>query len=131
MWMRRVTTLALIAVLSPGCSDTCRNRTLATVDAPSGDMSAVLFQRDCGATTDFSTQVSVIKRGEQPSGGGDLFVADSNHGEARSADWGGPWAEVRWIDPQHLLIRYDAKARVFAQAPSAAGIRVSYAKTDR
>jgi hypothetical protein len=91
-----------------------------------GDLQAVLFQRDCGATTGFSSQVSVGNLGEAPSGVGNVFVADTNRGAASAASWGGPWVELRWLSPKNLLVRYDAKARVFTQNESVSGVAVSY-----
>ncbi len=37
----------------------CGNEILKEVRSPTGKMKGVVFQRDCGATTGFSTQVSV------------------------------------------------------------------------
>jgi hypothetical protein len=62
---------------------------------------------------------------------GNVFVADTNHGAASAASWGGPWVELRWLSPQNLLVRYDAKARVFTQNESVAGVTVSYEKVMR
>jgi hypothetical protein len=104
---------------------------VSTAPAPSGELQAVLFQRDCGATTGFSSQVSVTNAGVTPSGGGNVFVADDDRGAASAASWGGPWVELRWLSPQTLLIRYDAKARVFTQNESVSGVRISYEKITR
>lgn len=91
----------------------------------------MLFQRDCGATTDFSTQLSIIEQGESPSGGGNTFRADSDHGAAAVGEWGGPWAEMRWLAPDHLLIRYAAKSRIFEQDDEVSGVKVSYQRVGR
>src|SRR5947208_16689490 len=62
-----------------------------------GALDAVLFQRDCGATTGFSTQVSVVSLGQQsPDEPASAFVADCDHGAAPSASWGGPPAAMAW-----------------------------------
>lgn len=112
---------ALIATAFSGCSDTCQNRTVPRAEAPSGSLKAVLFQRDCGATTGFSSQVSVTDADDVPTGGGNVFVADTDQGTASATTWGGPWVEMRWLSPGNLLIRYDARARVFTQNESVAG----------
>lgn len=114
-----------LLVLLAGCSDVCSNGIISRTDAPGGRHSAVLFQRDCGATTGFSTQVSITDDGTV-SGSGNVFRADDDHGAASDGRWGGPWAEIRWIAPDRLLIRYAAKSRVFQQAESVDGVRVSY-----
>ena len=96
-------------------------------DAPDGVHSAVLFQRDCGATTGSSTQISVLPGGGQPEDIGNLFRADTNHYTGvRVGAWRGPWAEMRWLSPRHLLIRYAAGARLFARTAELDGVRISY-----
>ena len=129
--MGKSAVFTLFAALVTGCSDACQNMAVSTADAPTGDLKAVLFQRDCGATTAFSSQVSVTARDGAPTGAGNVFVTDTNHGAASSAPWGGPWVDLRWLSPKELLIRYDAKARLFAQNESVSGVRVRYEKVDR
>jgi hypothetical protein len=99
---------------------------VARVEAPGGAHRAVLFQRDCGATTGFSTQLSVLRAGEEPTESGNAFIADDGDGSVRAGPWGGPWAEARWLSPRLLLIRYPAGARLFARANEVAGVRISY-----
>jgi len=129
--MRSIVAAALTTTVVTGCSDPCHDSTVSIATAPAGHLKAVLFQRDCGATTGFSSQVSVTATGETPSGGGNVFVADNDHGAAHAASWGGPWVELRWLSPQELLIRHDAKARVFTQNVSVSGVRITYEKVTR
>lgn len=114
-----------------GCSDGCANTLISRADAPDEVHSAVMFERNCGATTGFSTQISVVQRGEEPSGNGNTFRADDDHGAAPAGRWGGPWAEMRWLAPNHLLIRYAAKSRLFEQADEVSGVKVSYEQLAR
>ncbi|MBW3559597.1 MAG: hypothetical protein KY446_10300 [Proteobacteria bacterium] len=127
--MRKIAAL-LLAMWVSSCSAACRNDPVATADAPTGELKAVLFQRDCGATTGFSSQVSLTNDGAL-SAGGNVFIADTNHEAASAASWGGPWVELRWLSPKHLLVRYDADARVFAQNQNVSGVDVSYEKVAR
>jgi len=90
-----------------------------------------MFQRDCGATTGFSTQISVVQRGDEPTGSGNTFRADDDHGAAAAGEWGGPWAEVTWLAPDHLLIRYAAKSRLFEQEGEISGVKISYQQVTR
>ena len=129
--MLRSSILALAVLMCSRCSDTCSNTRISRADAPDGLHSAVMFQRDCGATTGFSTQVSVVAQGEQPSGSGNAFRADDDHGAAAAGTWGGPWAEIRWLAPDQLLIRYAAKSRLFEQEDEVSGIRISYQQVNR
>jgi hypothetical protein len=128
--MFRYGILAAIGIALGGCSDTCSNTQISRADAPDGLHSAIIFQRDCGATTGFSTQVSIVTKGGQPSGSGNIFRADDGHGAAAVGDWGGPWAEQRWLTSDHLLIRYAAKSRLFKQAEQSSGVRISYQEVD-
>jgi hypothetical protein len=121
----------LLILACSACSDTCNNDVQRAAEAPDGEHTAILFQRDCGATTGFSTQVSVLDAGDRPLGGGNVFVADTDRGSAEPASWGGPWADVTWRSPQHLVIRYDARSRVFERAGQISGVRVTYEKVTR
>jgi len=85
-----------------------------------------MFQRDCGATTGFSTQVSILNAGEPLSGPGNVFRADDNHGAARAGGWGGPWAEIKWLSPSHLLVRYAARSRLFKESEHVSGVKIMY-----
>ena len=129
--MRNLASLASAIVLAGGCSDACSNTIVARSDAPDGRHRAVMFQRDCGATTGFSTQVSILDAGDNLSGSGNAFRADDDHGSAAAADWGGPWAEMRWLSPDHLLVRYAARSRLFERGDQVSGVRISYRMVDR
>jgi hypothetical protein len=117
----------LIALLTcAGCSDVCQNTNASRNLSPDGTLAAVLFQRDCGATTGFSTQVSILEPNEIPKGSGNAFIADDDHGAARVGSWNGSWAETKWLAPDHLLIRYAAKSRLFKQNDRVSGVRITY-----
>jgi hypothetical protein len=47
--------------------------------------------------------------------GGNVFVVDSDHGQANAGPGGGPSVTVRWLDSRTLEINYDGRVRVFAQ----------------
>ena len=123
--------LALMAVLASGCSDGCANEVATRVDAPDSRRSAVVFERNCGATTGFSTQISILAARAEPVGTGNVFVADDDHGSAVAASRGGPWAETVWLDADHLLVRYDSRARVFTRNAEMSGVRITYQPVNR
>jgi len=67
-----------------------------------------MFERDCGATTDFSTQVSILgSKDSLPDEAGNIFIADSNHGAITHLK-----IEIRWSSPKQLVISYSPQARV-------------------
>jgi hypothetical protein len=123
----RILSLAVSAclLLLGGCSEGCGNDVIGVATSPDGAHDAVLFQRHCGATTGFSTQISVLPPGEKPSAAGTAFIADGHHGKAAATPWGGPGAELSWLAPGHLLVRYDQNSRVFKRE-DAAGVRITY-----
>lgn len=87
--------------------DLCGNQILRTALSPDGRLKAVVFERDCGATTGFSTQVSVLAAGQKlPNEAGNLFVADNGGGLA-------PTVAVTWTGRRQMLVRYDSFARVY------------------
>lgn len=112
---RRTLSTILLGVILAGClPDLCENEIIKTVASPGGTYKAVVFQRDCGATTDFSTQVSVLPAGTKlPNSGGNVFVGTTARGAAPPGPGGGPVVDVQWINDGRLLVTYDARAEVF------------------
>jgi hypothetical protein len=128
--------ICLIAIfnmgLFHGCvsifdGDPCDNKELQTVNSPNGEHKAIVFQRSCGATTGFSTQISLLKRNKQlPKEGGNIFVADTNHGKAPAGDGGGPAMTIQWLGEQTLSVKYDKRSRVFRCGQSMDGVSILY-----
>lgn len=128
--VHRLAPLAAIALLG-GCADVCQNTAISSSASPDGHRQAVVFLRDCGATTDFSTQVSILRDSGSTTGGGNLFVADGGSASAEPTAHGGPWVEVIWQGPRHLLVRYDSLAEVYKQRDQVAGVEVTYEPVQR
>lgn len=124
--MNLLAALLSTALLTSACAAECRNDSVAEVRSPDGRRAAVLFQRDCGATTGFSTQISIVAAGQVPRAAGNVFVSDGDHGAAAAAPWGGPWAEASWLEDGRLLVRYDARARTFTRESKVDGVDIVY-----
>ena len=129
MYSKRRSVLVLIisvAVVGTACvslAGDCTNIIHREIPAPNGKMKAVIFDRDCGATVGFNTQVSVLPSGAKlPDDGGNVFVADGGHGNGTS----GPYVSVSWTSDGELLVTYDKDARVFHNESSVGNIRVRY-----
>ena len=101
----------------------CGNKIIHEKLSPDQDFKAVVFERDCGATTAFSTQISLLEASESLSGGGNAFVSD---GGQIVEGLNGPWVEIRWLGPSSLEVRYDASARLFEQDENVQSTRISY-----
>lgn len=92
----------------------CGNEKLAEHVSPDGASAVVVFVRNCGATTPFSTQASILRpAAELANDDGTLFSADTDHGRSPAGPGGGPEVRVYWEDARHVLLRHHAKARVF------------------
>ena len=122
--------VVLVPLVNAACLDLasgCGNELLSETRSPDGKLKAIMFQRDCGATTGFSTQISILSVDEKlPNEGGNVFVADSDHGAAPSGRGGGPIVEVHWLNESELLIKHDSRARVFHSEQSLGRVKIRY-----
>jgi hypothetical protein len=99
--------------------------------SPNGRLEAVLFERNCGATTDFATNLSLVKRGNPiPNDAGNLLVADSDQGRAQLEPGHVIRLSVEWVGSDSLIVRYDRRARVFRREGNAHGVSVHYSIID-
>jgi hypothetical protein len=114
-------TVVALSIAARGCLDPCGNKVLVETPSPGNEKRAVLFQRDCGATTDFSIHLSVLNRSEAlPRSAGNVFVADADHGKVAMD------VHTRWESSDHLIVDFPAPARVLQKRERANGVRVSY-----
>jgi hypothetical protein len=105
----------------------CANQMLRTVVSPDGQRKAVVFERNCGATTDFSTQVSILpRRARLRNVAGNTFIADTDHGAAPEGPGSGPEVRVVWESGTRLLIKHHPRARVFRSKRRVASVAVRY-----
>jgi hypothetical protein len=126
---RIVALVAITTLISPlsSCINPCENEVLREVSSPDRSKRAVLFLRGCGATTDDSWQISILGGREKLSDDpGNAFVADTDHGIVRDM-----LLDIDWQSSEKLMIRYPARARVFHQATTISGVRISYEEMSR
>jgi hypothetical protein len=81
-------TIALVVILVPAgvigifmysTSNMCANEIYKEVNSPSQEFKAVIFQRDCGATTSFSTQISIVSKATTlPNESGNILIIDGH-----------------------------------------------------
>jgi hypothetical protein len=94
-----------------GCSP-CSNDVRSHLVSPDGTLEAFVFERSCGVTTPFGTQVSVEPAGDAlPNSEGNVFQIirpDSLAGQPG----GGLGVTVRWLGPRQLEVSYDTRAEV-------------------
>jgi hypothetical protein len=124
---------AMMLVLGPyllvtlAFPDMCGNEPVAEYPSPDRTMKVLVFQRDCGATTGFSTQASLVSAaGKMPTDGGNLFIAGTDHGVSPAGSWGGPTVAVRWEGSHNIVVEHDERARVFKAESRIGDIAIRY-----
>jgi hypothetical protein len=84
--------------------------------SPDRKLKAVVFERDCGATTGFSTQVSLLGGAEKlPNEAGNVFIAD-----------GDPKIRVQWQSNNEVLVKFPPGTKVHLKQNQVAGVSVRY-----
>jgi hypothetical protein len=108
-------------------NEPCANRLMAEFPSPEGTLKAVVFERDCGTTTDVSTQVSIVSANaslsNQPA---NLFAGDTDHGKAPSGPKGGPEVRVSWVGARSLRVSHHRNAHILLASHNVAGVAVEY-----
>jgi hypothetical protein len=108
--------------------NTCGNEIMSELTSPDGAKKLVVFKRDCGATTPFSTQASIIPANARlPNESGNLFISDTDRGAAPSGPTSGPGLQVIWENSRSVVLSYHPKTRVFKAQDEVSGVRVRYA----
>ena len=97
----------------------CANDVMQETASPDGTRRAVVFQRDCGATTWFTTQVAIVWGwSDLPNEPGNVFIAD-DHPETTKT-------EVRWLDSVTLLVTTKALDGAHKAERHVRGVTVTY-----
>lgn len=81
---------AILPLLLSACIE-CGNEELSRVPSPSGVRDAVLFSRNCGATTGFNTQLQIVPAGQEPGDESPLFALDGKVDIGPSLSEAGCW----------------------------------------
>ncbi|MCZ6853231.1 MAG: hypothetical protein O7G86_04850 [Gammaproteobacteria bacterium] len=107
----------------------CENTLVEDVLSPDKKMKAVVFQRECTSSRDYTTQVSINPaNAELPNGIGNVFIANTNNGAAPNSPLGGPSVKVRWRTETFLELSHHPDAKVFLSETFIDDITVEYEK---
>jgi hypothetical protein len=104
------------------------------ITSPDNKWDVVLMVRNGGAMTDFSTQISVINKGDTFAkqgalwNPGNIFIADDEHGAVPVDGNGQINVKVAWASASKVIVSYPGKARVFKQEPKFRSVMISYEK---
>ena len=105
----------------------CGNSGLQEYVSPTGAHKVVVFVRNCGATTNFSTQASLLRAGSSlPNDPGNLMILDDNHGAAGLDDVARLRVKVNFLSETDVSIEYPRTARVFQLLAARDGVAVHY-----
>lgn len=129
---------AILVVTVGGCaialdhlfSGMCATTVFDEIPSPSRKLKAVVFQIDCGATTDFNTQVSIVKASFDTSDAKSLpkgfFIADRDHGRVPAGITKGPEVRLHWESDNNLSLEHHQLARVFRSEETQRGVTIKY-----
>lgn len=102
--------------------------------SPDGKWDAMLMVRNGGATTDFSTQLSLVRAGSRLAREtaicrpGNVFVADANDGAIVVDHRGLMPVSVVWESGTQLRITYPPNARVFKRERHFQTLTINYSE---
>lgn len=119
-----------LAVIDHLFSNMCATTIFEEALSPNKQHKAVVFQIDCGATSDFNTHVAVVKATFDKTNAKALpqgfFVADRDHGRAPAGVTNGPEVRLNWESDDKLGVRYHPFARVFRSEEKQDGVTIHY-----
>ncbi|OAH53155.1 hypothetical protein AWH48_12425 [Domibacillus aminovorans] len=94
--------------------DMCGNERVQEVSSPNGEKVAHIFNRDCGATTGVSWQLSIIDKGDElPNKSGNTFVSDQEF-------------KINWISDKKLLVNYKKSSKTYEMDKSVNWTKIEY-----
>jgi hypothetical protein len=118
----------ILALLRAVVGAGCRSTELALFPSPSTRLKAVVYERDCGAPADATTNVSLLVAADSslPETGNALVVA----GPAGRGFRNGPEVRVAWGGDTLLLVRYSQGDRVVSSATRVHGVAIAPSPID-
>jgi len=84
----------------------CQNQVFKEYNSPDQSLKAVVFQRDCGATTGFSTQISILESDENlDNESGNIFIVKGHPAEIAP--------EIVWNGNEDIVIHHHIDGKEF------------------
>ena len=111
----------------------CGRQPVTSAPSPSGALRAEVAVSSCGATTPFTTAVTLRRPAAAgpaawwEGDGARVFNATQGDSGAAANPQGGPVVTVRWLDDSTLAVGYDPRAHVSRREARVRGVRVRYA----
>jgi hypothetical protein len=114
--MIRIPSILLMLLSLVGCiKNDCSNELITEIISPDGAKKIVLFSRNCGATTGFNCQATILDTAnELPDKVGTTFII--GHGSAITS----------WIDNTKVLVILEPSVRLFKKEFVDHGVCIEY-----
>jgi hypothetical protein len=117
-------TLLAVIICMTGCDDLCSNEVIVEKVNNSKAYKLIHFDRNCGATTGNSNQLSIVSIDEDlDNEGGNVFIASSNSGSNLETDRG---VVAKWLNDSTVLVKYERDLTVFEKVDKVGEINVVY-----
>lgn len=107
----------------------CENKVIEIINSPDNLMKVVTFERNCGATTDFSIQASVLLNDININNDsvGNVLTLDSNDGKAWPRDSSGrAIIRARWDNSTSLIIESSSNAQIYYQQSKIDNVNIKF-----
>lgn len=109
-----VTLGCLIKLMDIVFGTACGNQVLKTVPSPDGEKVAYVFLRDCGTTTNYSPQLSILDKGDHfKNDVGNTFISDKSF-------------SIEWLDDRKLKVMYSQSSETSDMDKRVNGVKVEY-----
>jgi hypothetical protein len=106
--------MGVLKVLDIVFAGACGNEIVREVPSPSGKKVAYVFTRDCGATTGYSPQLSILNKGDHfENESGNAFRLDKAF-------------SVEWVNENKLTVTYDQSSEIYKIDKKVNGVTVEY-----
>ncbi|WPP49079.1 hypothetical protein [Catalinimonas niigatensis] len=120
----------LLTCVGVAVDDMCGNEIIQEIPSPNRKLKAVIFTRNCGATTGYSTHISLLPVTQKLLNTGGNILITSGNGNAPSWEFGGVPVEVVWISKYSLKISYPGEAKTFTKETNFDEVAIVYETYD-
>jgi len=122
-----------ILTISIVFGDSCANQIVDIKISPDKNFQAVTFIRDCGATTGFSTQLSIIKASatfDKSDEKGNTLIMSDKIGDGLMDENGGAKIMANWTEDNKLVILYDSRTETAKRETEYKDIKIEYGQIE-
>jgi hypothetical protein len=119
MIFKNLSAICFLSIIFLSCNDSqlCRNEIIASRDNPARTLKLIKFDRDCGATTGNSVQISVLKFQESLQNlGGNIFISKNYDKDI----------DMAWENDSTILIQYPKKLVIIKREDQYDNLKVKY-----